>query len=99
MGEAARLSISSENSNLSFFLTILRYVGVAMVGACMFYDRLVDVEALATANANAITVIKEDVATVGRIEEAVKYLKRDSEYQNGRIDDIYRILTTNSGGN
>lgn len=98
MGESAQLSISSENSSLSFFLTILRYVGVGMVGACMFYDRLVDVEALASANAKEITAIKEDVATVGRVEEVVKYLKRDSEYQNGRIDDIYRILTTKSGG-
>lgn len=78
-------------------LTILKSLAVVAVCAFAFYDRLVDVEARASANAKEITAIKEDLATVGRIEEAVKYLKRDSAYQNGRIDDIHRILITKRG--
>lgn len=97
MSESASLTVSSENSFSSFFLTGLKYVGVAMVGACLFYDRVVDLEALASANAKEIKAIKADITTVSRIEEAVKYLKRDSEYQNGRIDDIYQILTNMKG--
>ena len=73
--------------NLPTILTILK--SLAVVAACgfAFYGRLVDVEAQASANSQEIKALGGKVSSVVRIEEAVKY-------QNKRIDDIYRILTT-----
>lgn len=65
----------------------------------MLYSRLLDVEAQASANAKEIAVLKKDVASVGRIEEAVKLLQRSSEYQSSRTDDIYQLLTSMKGRN
>ena len=73
--------------NIPTILTILKCLVVVVVGAFMFYDRIVDVEAQASANSQAIKAMKQEVGTIGRIEEGMKY-------QNKRIDDIYRILTT-----
>lgn len=73
--------------NIPTILTILKSLVVVAACAFAFYGRLVDVEAQATANAQEIKTINQKVGSVGRIEEAMKY-------QNKRIDDIYRILTT-----
>ncbi|MCT4627904.1 hypothetical protein [Halodesulfovibrio sp.] len=73
--------------NVPTILTILKSLAVVAVCAFAFYSRIVEVEAQASANAQEIKAISRKVSSVVRIEEAVKY-------QNKRIDDIYRILTT-----
>lgn len=73
--------------NVPTILTILKSLAVVALCAFAFYSRIVDVEAQASANAKEIKAISQKVGSVVRIEEGMKY-------QNKRIDDIYRILTT-----
>ncbi|OBQ46218.1 hypothetical protein [Halodesulfovibrio spirochaetisodalis] len=91
--------------NIPTILTILK--SLAMVGVCAFafYERIVDVEAQANTNAKAIRAIQTDMGAVNRLEQGVRSVQRSIEqqtkaddYQNRRIDDIYKLLTSMKAG-
>lgn len=87
--------------NVPTLLTIVKALLFIGVGAFTLYGRIVNVEAQANANAKKIAEIQKDVATIGRVEEGMKNVLRTlgerksaDEYQNRRIDDIYKLLMT-----
>ena len=84
--------------NLPTILTILKSLVVVCACAFALYDRLVDAEAQAKANALEIAAIKQDVATFKRVEMVVLRVEQRQKTQDGRIDAIYQILSSKFGG-